>query len=273
MTLVKLKDFYPDTHDTSSRKEDIKGFDVYTQSNEKIGSIEYILVDDQSGRFRYFVVDTGFWIFGKKVLLPVGRAVIQYSDRRVGVKGLTKDQVEDLPNFDDLEKVDYDYEEQVRGTYRPAATTATYDRNNYNYQQEPSLYDLNDRDHQSLKLYEERLIADKHKQKTGEVAIGKHVETETARVAVPVEKERVVIERTTPSSGSSVDPSNAKFGDQEAVRMEIYEETADIHKEAFVREQVKVSKVVDQDTVSAEEKIRREELDVDSQGRSIVDKR
>ena len=273
MTLVKLKDFYPDAHDSSSHKEDIKDFDVYTQNDEKIGSIEYILVDDQSGRFRYFVVDTGFWIFGKKVLLPVGRAVIQYSDRRVEVKGLTKEQVEDLPNFDDLEKVDYDYEEEVRGTYRPAAGAATYDRNDYNYHQEPSLYDLNDRDHQSLKLYEERLIANKHKQKTGEVAIGKHVETQTAQVAVPVEKERVVIERTTPTAGAAVDPRNANFGEQEAVRMEIYEETADVHKEAFVREQVNVSKVVEKDTVSAEEQIRREELDVDSQGRSIIDKR
>ncbi|MBD1864912.1 MULTISPECIES: DUF2382 domain-containing protein [Trichocoleus] len=274
MTLMKLKDFYPNSHEDSSNAEDVKDFDVYTQSDEKIGSIEHILVDDQSGRFRYFVVDTRFWIFGKKVLLPVGRAAINYTDRRVEVKSLTKQQVEDLPNFDDLEKADYDYEEQVRGTYRPATSAATnYDRDSYNYQQEPSLYDLNDRDHQSLKLYEERLIVDKHREKTGEVSIGKRVETETARVAVPVEKERIVIDRTTPATGAAVDSSNVNFGNQEAVRMEVYEETADIHKEAFVREQVNVSKVVEKDTVNAEEKIRREELDLDRQGRSVVDKR
>ncbi len=272
MTLVKLKDFYPN-HEEPSNAEDIKDFDVYTQSDEKIGSIEHILVDGKSGQFCYFVVDTGFWIFGKKVLLPVGRAALKYSDRRVEVKGLTKQQVEDLPNFDDLEKVDYDYEEQVRGTYRPAASAATYDRDSYNYQQDPSLYDLNDRDHQSLKLYQERLIADKHKQKVGEVSIGKRVETETAQVAVPVEKERVVIDRSTASAGNVVDPNNVNFGNQEAVRMEVYEETADIHKEAFVREQVNVSKVVEKDTVNAEEQIRREELDLDTQGRPVVDNR
>lgn len=271
MTLIKLKDFYPNSHEDSSNAEDIKDFDVYTQNGEKIGSIEHILVDEQSGRFRYFVVDTGFWIFGKKVLLPVGRAAVNYSDRRVEVQGLTKQQVEDLPNFDDLDKVDYDYEEQVRGTYRPTASDITYDRDNYSYQQEPSLYDLNDRDHQSLKLYEERLIADKHKQKTGEVAIGKRVETETARVAVPVEKERIVIDRTTSAAGTAVDPGTVDFGNQEAVRMEAYEEIPDIHKEAFVREQVNVKKVVEKDTVNAEEQLRREELDLDTQGRSIVD--
>ncbi|MBM0744798.1 DUF2382 domain-containing protein (plasmid) [Phormidium sp. CLA17] len=272
MPLVKLKDFYPN-HEEPSNAEDIKDFDVYAQSDEKIGSIEHILVDDKSGQFRYFVVDTGFWIFGKKVLLPVGRAAIKYSDRRIEVNGLTKQQVEDLPNFDDLEKVDYDYEEQVRGTYRPAASAATYDRDSYNYQQDPSLYDLNDRDHQSLKLYQERLVADKHKQKVGEVSIGKRVETETAQVAVPVEKERVVIDRSTASAGNVVDPNNVNFGNQEVVRMEVYEETADIHKEAFVREQVNVSKVVDKDTVNAEEQLRREELDLETQGRPVVDNR
>ena len=47
-----------------------------------------------------------------------------------------------------------------------------------------------------LKLYQERLVADKHREKTGEVTVGKRVETETARVSVPIEKERVVVERT-----------------------------------------------------------------------------
>jgi stress response protein YsnF len=46
--------------------------------------------------------------------------------------------------------------------------------------------------------------------------------------------------------------------------MDIYEETADISKEAFVREEVRIKKVVDQETVEAKETIRREELDVNA---------
>jgi len=53
--------------------------------------------------------------------------------------------------------------------------------------------------------------------------------------------------------------------------VEIYEEKADIHKEAFVREEVKVTKVVEQETVEAQETLRREELDVDSGSTPIVD--
>ena len=115
----------------------------------------------------------------------------------------------------------------------------------YNYKQEPSLYDLNDQDHQTFKLYQERLIANKTRTKTGEVAIGKHVETETARVSVGIDKERVVIERVTPADGGkAVAFDAANFRKGEVARMEIYEETANVRKEAFVREEVRVTKVV-----------------------------
>jgi uncharacterized protein (TIGR02271 family) len=278
MTLIKLEDFYPDYRDDSSDVEDLKHYSVYAQGDDKVGSVSDILVDEQTGKLRYFAVDTGFWVLGKKVLLPVGLARVDRDDNRIYAYSLTKEQVENLPEFNDLEKVDYDYEEQVRGVYRPAAATsgmtqsATYARDSYNYEQEPSLYNISDRDNQALKLYEERLVANKERHKTGEVAIGKRVETETARVAVPVEKERVVIERTTPTAARPVDPRNASFNDSEVVRMDIYEETPDIHKETVVREEVKVKKVVDRDTATAQEQIRREELDIDTQGRPIVDK-
>jgi uncharacterized protein (TIGR02271 family) len=121
-------------------------------------------------------------------------------------------------------------------------------------------------------LYEERLIANKRRVKTGEVAVGKHVETETARVSVPVEKERVIIERVTPAdAGKPVSPGAVDFSEGEVAHVDIYEETPDIHKEAFVREEVRVTKVVEQDTVEAQETIRREELDVNTGGLPVVD--
>lgn len=293
MALYKLEDFAGDYRDADSDNYDITNFDVYSDlDNDKVGTVKHILVDD-AGRFRYLVVDTGFWIFGKQVLLPIGRSRINYSDRRVYATGLTREQVENLPDFQDLERIDYDYEERVRGVYRtplseapleastpleasapldvstayadrqPVTTPPTYERETYRYEHEPNLYEMNQRDHQNLKLYEERLVASKSRAKTGEVSVGKHVETETARVAVPVERERVVIERTTPEdAGRVVSPGEANFRDREATHVDIYEETPEIRKEAVVREEVKVKKVVEQDTVQAEETLRREELDI-----------
>ncbi|MEC4815459.1 MAG: DUF2382 domain-containing protein [Scytonema sp. PMC 1069.18] len=316
MALYKISDFDPNYRD-SFQGNDIKGMGVYVEGtdHEKIGTVSDILVDDE-GRFRYLVVDLGFWIFGKKVLLPVGRSRVDYGSDRVYAVGMTREEAENLPEFNESQTLDYDYEERVRNVYRarPVGTTRldtetplessapldqgafgavsqpgrtvtnqqpataanipTYDRNNYTYDHEPDLYGVHDRDNETLRLYEERLVANKTRRKAGEVAVGKHVETETARVSVPVEKERVVVERVTPpEAGRPVAPGEANFREGEVARMEIYEETADVHKEAVVREEVKVKKVVDQDTVQAKETIRREELDVNAPGLPIDEHR
>lgn len=274
MALTKIKDYNPHYKDEIFQGEDIKGYDVYADNDNKVGSVHDILVDE-SGRIRYFVIDTGFWIFGKKVLLPVGRSRIDYNNHNLYALGLNKDQAENLPRYDDNMTVDYDYEERVRTAYRnPQQTTAAnYTPNDYHYDREPELYGVREGDHGSIKLYEERLIANKERHKTGEVAVGKRVETETAKASVPVEKERVVIERTTPTNaGERVAPGEADFREGEVARMEVYEENADIHKEAVVREEVKVKKTVERDTVSAEETLRREELDIDTKGEPNINR-
>lgn len=289
MVLYKLEDFdtnYGDAFDGN----DIKSYEVYSdRDNEKVGTVKNILVDE-SGRFRYLIVDTGFWIFGKQVLLPVGQIRIDAGDRRVYAQGFTKEQAEALPEFPEDMRVDYDYEEQVRGVYRqrpletatpletstasmPYVAPTTYERNSYKYEQEPELYDLGDRHQDTLKLYEERLVANKTRQKAGEVSIGKHIETQTQKVSVPVEKERVVIERMTPdNAGKAVSPSEATFREGEVAHMDLYEEQPDIRKEAVLREEVKIRKEVEQEVVSTQEQVRKEELDIDSQGFPVVDK-
>ena len=289
MVLYKLEEFDSNYQDAFGG-DDIKGFDVYAGRDEqKVGSVKNILVDE-SGRFRYLVVDTGFWIFGKQVLLPVGRIRIDFGDRRIYAIGFTKEQAEALPEFSQDLRVDYDYEEQVRRVYRdrsvdtataletsaasmPYVAPAAYACNTYDYEQEPDLYDMGDQNQGTLKLYEERLVANKTRQKAGEVSIGKQVETKTQRVSVPVEKERVVIERTTPdNAGKPASPGEDAFREGEVAHMELYEEQPDIRKEAVLREEVRIRKEVEQEIVSTEEQVRREELDVDSKGRAIVDK-
>ncbi|WP_416670459.1 DUF2382 domain-containing protein [Egbenema bharatensis] len=294
MPLHKIRDFAPDYRDYFG-DHDIIGYSLYS-GDDKVGSVDDLLVDD-AGKFRYLVVNTGAWIFGKKVLLPIGRTRMSYSDKRVYVDGLTRNQVENLPEYDGQRSLDdFDQEERVRGVYRNMGsssvenstavesgapvdptrrgTAATqnrgYDRNTYNYDRDPALYNMNEQNHQNLRLYEERLIANRVRRKTGEVAVGKHVETEQANVSVPVEKERVVIERGTPTdAGRAVNPGAEAFKDGEAVRMDVYEETPDIRKEAYVREEVRVRKEVDRDTVEANETIRKERLDIDKEGRVI----
>lgn len=312
MLLYKIEDFNPNYHQEAFDGEDIKGLDVYAgNSDDKIGTIDTALVDE-TGRFRYFVVETGSWIFGKKVLLPIALCRVDFKARRVFATGLrSKDQAENLPRYEHGMVLDRDYEERVGGIYRtptveasvpveaslpldapdrtyqpveklpvgsksvpisppkpvsPPVVKADYDRDSYTYEREPELYQIDERENQQLKLYEERLVTNKTRRKSGEVAIGKRVETQQARVQVPIEKERVVIERVTPENAGVAVTSDAAFHQQEITRLEVYEETADIKKQAFVREEVQIRKEVEQETVEATETLRREELDVKTEG-------
>lgn len=298
MALHKIKDFDPE-YSKHFDEGDVKGMDLYT-SDEKIGSVDDIMVDD-NGQIRYFLISTGGWILGKKVLLPIGRARIDYNQKRVYAQNLTKSQVEALPELGEDMTVDYDYEERVRGVYRspmppintapamgvgytgaevmPTGTssepmlgvedeylepqaTMTYDRATYSHDTEPDLYQLNDEAHPSFKLYQERLVASKSRQKAGDAVISKRIETETAQASVPIEKERVVIERIPATGTTAVAPGEATFQAGEVSRMDVYEEVPEFHKEAFVREEVRVNKVVDKETATSQEQVRREEIDV-----------
>jgi hypothetical protein len=92
---------------------DISGFGVEAQD----GSIGK--VDEASNEVgaSYIVVDTGPWIFGKKVLLPAG--VIQNvdtEDEKVYVDR-TKDEIKDSPEFDESTYRDAQYRDEVGGYY------------------------------------------------------------------------------------------------------------------------------------------------------------
>ncbi len=283
MTLVSLKETYPDYRNTFSDPSlsHLDDYSVYADGEDKVGTVDDGLFDSATGQFRYLIVDTGIWIFGKKILLPIGRARFDNSQQRVYVSGLTKEQVENLPKYEGAGSVDYGYEENVRGVYRENAASQSaavdtsapvYTNETYSYEDyDADLYTVpeTERTNQPIRLYEERLVADKNRVKVGDVAVGKRVETETASVAVPVEKERVIIERTA-ATGAATTDSNHAFADGEVARVEVYEEKASIGKEAFVREEVNVRKETEQEVVSEEATIRREEIDVANDGNTQV---
>jgi len=299
MTFRKFSAAYPDHNEVFGRDGNTLAFREYSlyssRNDDKIGSIEDALFDDRNNNIRYLIADTGFWIFGKKVLVPVGLARFDRNQKRVYIDGLTKEQVENMPGYQDDMTIDRDYENRVRDGYRELGdtrkrqfvgrkyheenraypgsaalhgktdSTATGNQTDadLDYDREAGLYGMDDESHNSIRLYQERLIADKDRFKTGKVAVGKRVETETKEVSVPVERERVVIERTDSDTTRKV-KGTPDFKEGTVVSAETYAEEADIHKEAYVREEVNVRKEVERDTVTGKETLRREKLDVDA---------
>ena len=72
---------------------------------------------DVSGSF--IVVDTGPWIFGKKVMLPAGVIRdVDHDDQKVFVHR-TKDEIKSAPEFDDSRRTDDEYRGRLGSYYAP----------------------------------------------------------------------------------------------------------------------------------------------------------
>jgi hypothetical protein len=67
----------------------------------------------------FVVVDTGPWIFGKKVMLPAGVIRDLDLDTETVFVNRTKDQIKDAPEFDDKRYRDQDYRDELGGYYGP----------------------------------------------------------------------------------------------------------------------------------------------------------
>jgi hypothetical protein len=82
--------------DLQSTARDLVGFDVEA-TDGRIGDIDEATNEAGSA---YLVVDTGFWIFGKKRMLPAGVVSGVDADEKKVFVSLTKDQVKQAPDYD-----------------------------------------------------------------------------------------------------------------------------------------------------------------------------
>jgi len=124
------------------------------------------------------------------------------------------------------------------------------------------------RDHDTLQLREEELVARKQNVETGQVQIGKEVVTEQRTLEVPVTREEVTIQRT-PGAHR---PSDAPIGERsETISVPVHEEQVDVEKRAVVYEEVGVGKRVVQETGEVSGTVRREEARIEREGEVIVD--
>jgi hypothetical protein len=91
---------------------DITGFSIAALDGD-IGRVDQATYETGAS---YLVVDTGPWIFGRKVMLPAGVVErIDTAEKKVHVDR-TKDQIKDAPEYDDTFAENAKYREQL-GNY------------------------------------------------------------------------------------------------------------------------------------------------------------
>lgn len=227
---------------------------AYAMNGEKLGSVEGALVDEVSGRIRYFIVDVGGWFTSKDVLVPAGLARIAGDE--IYFDSLTKDQVKAMDDYDP--DYNYNYEEQnvrdrkVFNTPVANAYDATPTELNEKHYDAPN----------TLQLLEERLTVNKDRIVAGLLQVGKHVVSENRTVNVELQEEQAHIQRTPVNQ-----PTSATIGDDaRTIEVQLEAERANVAKQTYVTEEVNVGKVAQSRTETINETVRREELDVKQDG-------
>lgn len=127
-------------------------------------------------------------------------------------------------------------------------------------------YDYADKEDETLRLREERMDVNKHNVKSGEAIIHKRVVEETKTVDVPVRHEEIVIERRAVTD-EATDDTNF---DDETFTIPVMEEQVEVTKHPVVTQEVKVHKRGVENVEHVSTSLRKEELDVDQDGKTII---
>ncbi|MBV8952482.1 MAG: PRC-barrel domain containing protein [Actinobacteria bacterium] len=93
---------------------DVAGFDVEARDGH-IGKVDEATYETGAS---FLVVDTGFWIFGKKRMIPAGLVERVDADEKKVFLSVTKDDVKAAPDFDPKRVQDAGYQAEVGDHYQ-----------------------------------------------------------------------------------------------------------------------------------------------------------
>jgi hypothetical protein len=92
---------------------DLTGFKVEAMDGD-IGKVDEATNDVGSS---FIVVDTGPWIFGKKVMIPAGVVRDLDPDTETIFVNRSKDEIKDAPEFDEQTYREQSYRDELGGYY------------------------------------------------------------------------------------------------------------------------------------------------------------
>jgi uncharacterized protein (TIGR02271 family) len=239
-----------------------EGRTMVDRDGDRIGTIDAIYLDDQTGQPEWALVNTG--LFGtKSSFVPLAQAT--QTDLDVGVP-YDKQLVKDAPRIDpdghlsEAEErqlwrhygLDYDRTTRRRGTGRDAVGRDT----------------SGPRTDDAMTRSEEELRVGTAQRERGRVRLRKYVTTEQVQQTVPVRRERVRVERE-PITDANLDAATSGPNISEAEHeVVLREEEPVVEKRVVPRERVRL----DKDTVSGEERVaeevRKEQIEVQDEDRT-----
>lgn len=226
-----------------------RGNTMVDESGDKIGKIDEIYVDDQTGEPEWALVNTG--LFGTNSnFVPLAGATMRDGDV---VSPHDEDTVKDAPQLDADQHLS---EEQEAELYRYYGVEYTPPKDE---QVTAASGDGHlEEDQETMVRSEEELVVGTKQREAGRLRLRKHVVTEEETATVPVSHEEVEVTREPITDGTAVDGDLS----EETVEVTLTEEVATAGTRTVGKEEIHVDKhtVTDEEQVSAE--VRKEEVEV-----------
>ena len=228
------------------------GYSVYDPSNERIGKVDDLFVDENDSP-EYLGVKMGF-LGTRSTLIPWG--VVTGTDdenNRIEIS-VDKETAKNGPAFDHDREITPDFENEVYSYYGLQQTGSTEQSGAYaDYPVDSSEGELR------VQRTEEELAAGTREREAGQLKVRKRVRTDRESIEVPTRHEEVTVERVPVVEGEA---SEAEIGEDEVV-VPVTEEEVVVEKRPVAKEEVRIRKDVVEDTEVVEEDVRREEIEVE----------
>jgi uncharacterized protein (TIGR02271 family) len=258
----------------------LAGAAVVGRDWEKLGSVNAVYLDTESGRPEWVAVVSG--LFGTRIsLVPLAQAEFVGADLRLPYD---REQLKTAPHHDPGRELSPSDEaelfrhygvphgsesgmSQSSGITDEAQTTETSRAESIDADHHG---DYGARADDTMTRSEERLRAGTRTRETGRVRLRKHVVTEHQQVTVPVSHEEVVVEREPVGRASAAGDVAPTISDEER-EVVLHEERPVVEKEAEVVERLRLGTrtVTGEETVSGE--VRKEEIEVDADRQPLRD--
>jgi uncharacterized protein (TIGR02271 family) len=251
-----------------------KGHKLVSQDGDKIGTIDEIYVDEQTGKPEWLAVSTG--LFGSRVsFVPLAEAQRDGDDIRVPY---AKDQVKDSPNADADGALSQDEESRLYRHYGLDYSESRSDsglpeggadrgvtgagaglREGGTTGRDVSGPETDD----AMTRSEEELSVGTREVETGRARLRKYVVTEEVTKTVPVQREEVRIERE-PITGTNVDEAldGPEISDEEH-EVTLHAEEPVVEKRAVPKERVRLETDTVTDEQQVTEEVRKERIETD----------
>ena len=238
---------------TVDRLAEMRGAPVYDGSGEKIGSVDEIFYDEQTGKPEWLGIGTGL-LGTKRVLVPLAGADMR--EDGVSVQ-YPKDQVKDSPDIDS-DEISEATERELYSYYGLTPSERRSDSVLPEGGQPPAGGGRKTEGRETMTRAEEELQVGKREEEAGRARLRKWVETEPVAMDVDLKRETARVTR------EEIDQpvSGAEMGDEE-VEVTLREERPVAQKRTVAKERVGLEKDVDTDRERVSDEVRKERVEVE----------